>query len=149
MSWANAWRSIISSRTGGDSSSIPSRVSMYMNMHNSSSRLFQTTDIDVVYTWVNGSDPALINDLLATRAKLRKSNMSRDFIIESWQEVNKCHPTTNPTGYFFLEVPIGFVEPRVTDFAVSLLDAKKLDDGVFTSSSPKGSLLYFKNIDQR
>ena len=145
MSWANAWHSIIS-WTGSDSSSIR-RVSSYLEQLNTKQHSSQSTGIDVVYTWVNGSDPVLIDGLLAARAELRKSNVSRDAIIESWQEVNKCR-TPSTVGYYFLEVPIGFVEPRVTDFAVSLLDAKQLDDSVFTSSSTKGSLLYFKNIDQ-
>lgn len=103
-------------------------------------KLINNQPIDVVYTWVNGSDEQLIRSLVAVRASHR-ANVSRSDMIAA--EVNKC-TLQSSVGYIYVEVPLGIVE-RVSDVAISLLDAKQLD----AVSRPRSTLFYFRNIDHR
>lgn len=68
--------------------------------------LYHSSPIDVVYTWVNGSDPLLIKQLIKTKFELKKKyNINDDQIPD-----NQC---PNEKNYFYLKTPFNLISDHV------------------------------------
>ena len=100
-------------------------------------------EIDVVYTWVNGSDPSLVEQLIKTREQIQNS-IQKQFYDQTnksclEENLNKC----NVTDGNCLETPILLVSPGVPE-----------SNRLFTNATPletidsRGTLLYFDTVDQ-
>lgn len=51
-------------------------------------------EIDAVYTWVNGSDPLLIDNIIKYQTQvLLRSNLTIYSYLPYWKYSDKCHPT--------------------------------------------------------
>ncbi|KAI1285369.1 N-acetylglucosamine-1-phosphotransferase subunits alpha/beta [Halotydeus destructor] len=140
------------------------------------SNYVQAEPIDVVYTWVNGSDPRLIDNLLTTRRQLlyerskdtlggeEKKTATFEQMFYSMFEVAECQENS-PKNFYYVQLPIGFIDQeKLSDFldSTSSLDALELPsnkDTVELGSSAgsgrakiekysRGRLFYFKHIDQ-
>ncbi len=84
--------------------------------------------IDAVYTWVNGSDPKLLEELEKTKNQIQYSILNSNCIEKTCDD---C-----------IETPIAFMSPIVEN-------PHKIFDNVtkFENLKDKGSLIYFSSID--
>ena len=84
----------------------------------------QHDPIDAVYTWVNGSDPLLIESLMRVRHNNRKQQKPFENYffrtLDSWSLQQRCYPHTRRSGVTrsydtFLEMlPAFVIKPRMT-----------------------------------
>ncbi|RWS31254.1 N-acetylglucosamine-1-phosphotransferase subunits alpha/beta-like isoform X1 [Leptotrombidium deliense] len=102
--------------------------------------LCQYLPIDAVYTWVNGSDPLLVEQLsFESNEWLRKYNISSNYVREV------C---ANKSDNFYLQMPLVFVE-SFEKFALPFLNATKLETlSTAHNNEIAGNLLYFKDIKE-
>ncbi len=86
--------------------------------------------IDAVYTWVNGSDPKLLEELAKTKNQIQYSILSSNCIEKTCDFDDDC-----------IETPIAFMSPIVEN-------PHKIFDNVtkFENFKDKGSLIYFSSI---
>lgn len=97
--------------------------------------LYQPHSIDVVYTWVNGSDPLLINKLVKTTFDLQKTYIKYGHISS-----DHCLSKKN---YSYFETPFNLLPNNVlTSFSSFQKNVK-----VFNIYKNK-TLVYFKSIDE-
>ena len=98
--------------------------------------------IDVVYTWVNGTDPKLVTQLSQTRRDIYQS-IQREFEDISNNEcLRQTHITCESSdAHNCLETPIVFITPQITNPHNLFNNVIK-----FVMTDTRGTLIYFSTL---
>ena len=100
--------------------------------------------IDVVYTWVNGSDPKLVQQLLETKKEVQnliqreiEEKISNNDCIDESVE-NSCESSDEQNCF---ETPIVFMAPQINNPGNLFVNVTK-----FEMVDTRGTLIYFSTL---